>query len=184
MQVRLHYPIVEEILADFKNIIGKDYDGYRNHIYRVLNYCDLLLIDMSDEERKKLQIAAVFHDIALWTHKRPDYIESSIFDCKSYLVRHCLAAWERELSVIIDMHHHLFPYQGEFEDLTELFRKADFVDFTFGKVRYQIPKYFIKRVTEQLPTAGFHRCLFKFTCRQLLLKPWSLIPKFRSKKAG
>lgn len=174
MQVQLHYPVVDEILGDFKNIIGTDYDGYRNHIYRTLNYCDFMLEDISNEEQKKLQIAAVFHDIAMWTHKSANYIEPSVFDCKSYLVRHCLGSWEKELAVIINMHHNFFSYKGEFEDLAELFRKADFIDFSFGIIRYKVPTYFIKRVEKELPTAGFHRCLFKFSCRQLFLKPWTL----------
>ena len=39
MIVETHFALVDEILAGWKSRIGDDYAGYRNHVYRVLNFC-------------------------------------------------------------------------------------------------------------------------------------------------
>lgn len=73
MIVTTSYPITDAILAEYRTIIGKDFDGYRNHVTRMLNFAHYLLPDITDDESKKLQIAGAFHDIALLTHNRVDY---------------------------------------------------------------------------------------------------------------
>ena len=32
-------PLLEEILGQWKERIGSDYQGYRNHVYRMLHFC-------------------------------------------------------------------------------------------------------------------------------------------------
>ena len=73
MHVSTHYQLVDEIFEDYRPMIKDDFEGYRNHITRMLNFCHCLLPDISSEDSKKIQIAAVFHDITLWTHDRVDY---------------------------------------------------------------------------------------------------------------
>lgn len=180
-QVTLSYPKTDEILATYKNVIGRDYDGYRNHVTRMLNFCHYLLPTISDEDSQKLQIAAAFHDIALWTHDRVDYLVPSYEECNRYLVANNLSHWQEEVQIIIDMHHLMSVYQGPFEHLTEVFRKADLVDFSLGLVANGVDRAFIKQVKQAIPNAGFHLCLMRFTFKQLGRNPLNPVPMMRRK---
>ena len=32
-------PLLEEILERWKNELGNDYTGYKNHVYRMIHFC-------------------------------------------------------------------------------------------------------------------------------------------------
>ncbi len=51
-------PLLEHILSEWKGVIGKEYQGYRNHAYRMIYYC-LALHECTDEEREKIIIGGV-----------------------------------------------------------------------------------------------------------------------------
>ena len=181
MQVRTSYPYTDEILSHYKEIIGKDFQGYRNHVSRMLNFCHYLLPDISELESMKLQIAAAFHDIALWTHDRVDYLVPSYQECQRYLERNGLKELNEEIQIIIDMHHLLSEYQGPFAKLTEAFRKADLVDFSLGLIKNGVDPKFISDVKTHLPNVGFHLTLMRFSLIQLTRKPWDPMPMLRTK---
>jgi hypothetical protein len=181
MKVVSSYVLVDEILENYRSVIKTDFAGYRNHVTRMLNFCHYLLPNINEEESQKLQIAAAFHDIALWTHDRVDYLVPSYQDCHKYLASQALEHWGQEIQIIIDMHHLLSTYQGPFERLTEVFRKADLVDFSFGLVKNGVDKAFIKQVKNGLPNAGFHKTLLRFTFKQLGRNPFKPMPMLRIK---
>ena len=181
MIVKTTFPVADDILSQYKDVIKKDFLGYRNHVTRMLNYCHYLYPTMTDEQSMKLQIAAAFHDIALWTHDRVDYLVPSYQVSKEYLTQHDLADWTEEIQIIIDMHHLLSEYQGPFESIVEVFRKADLVDFSLGFMRHGVDKKFIKDVKKALPNQGFHACLGRFTLKQLFRNPFKPAPMIRVK---
>lgn len=55
MAIVTSFKLVDEILEQFRDVINKDFDGYRNHITRMLNYCHFLLPNISEEESKKFK---------------------------------------------------------------------------------------------------------------------------------
>jgi len=181
MSVTQSYPLVDEILALYRQKIGADFEGYRNHVTRMLNFCHHLAPSLSEEQSKKLQIAAAFHDIALWTHDRVDYLVPSYQVCHQYLQENDLQDWRQELQVIIDMHHLLSEYKGPHAQLTELFRQADLVDFSMGMIKNGVDKTFIKAVKQALPNTGFHACLMRFSLKQLFRNPFKPMPMLRVK---
>ncbi|WP_230389687.1 hypothetical protein [Vibrio nitrifigilis] len=73
MKIEDDIPLLEEIISDWKSVIGAEYQGYRNHVYRMIHFC-FALRDCSDEEREKIIIAGVFHDIGIWAEETMDYI--------------------------------------------------------------------------------------------------------------
>jgi hypothetical protein len=184
MKPVLSYSITDDILDDFKAVIGKDFDGYRNHVTRVLNFCHCLDTDLSEEDSQKLQVAAAFHDIALWTVDRVDYIYPSIEDCKRYIATTEYNKWMDEICAIIEMHHLIHSYNGSFQRLVELFRKADLVDFSLGMIKFGIPSSNVKDVKSAMPNAGFHFALMRFTGKQLTRNPLKPLPmmKFRNNR--
>ena len=181
MNVVIGYKLVDEILERYRNVINNDFDGYRNHVTRMLNFSHYLLPDISEDDSKKIQIAAAFHDIALWTHDRVDYLVPSYQDCHQYLEEEGLTAWKEEIQIIIDMHHLMSTYQGPFARLTDVFRKADLVDFSLGLIKNGVSSDFVKAVKKAIPNAGFHKTLMRFTFIQLGRNPFNPVPMMRIK---
>ena len=38
-RVATQIPYLEELLSPWKEVIGDDYQGYRNHVYRMVQFC-------------------------------------------------------------------------------------------------------------------------------------------------
>ncbi len=151
-------PLIEAILAPWRHAIGAQFDGYRGHVYRMYNCC-LALRACTDEERRKLAIAACFHDIGLWSDHTTDYLPPSIAQARRYLSDAGLEQWSEEIALMIEMHHKARPYRDAGHPLVELFRKGDLVDFSLGLVRFGLSRAFIRTLKETIPNAGFHRFL-------------------------
>ncbi len=66
MAIEERIPLLEEIVDTWKNELGNDYPGYKNHVYRMIHFC-FALHSCNDEERKKIIIAGGFHDLGIWT---------------------------------------------------------------------------------------------------------------------
>src|SRR6478609_7860550 len=66
------HPTIESIFLKYKSILGKDYTKYRNHVYRVFLNC--MLIDPTKSNEEKYAVAAVFHDIGIWTNNTINYL--------------------------------------------------------------------------------------------------------------
>lgn len=178
MNIETNNPLIEEILLQWKERIGVDYDGYRGHVYRMYNFC-LALHDCSEEDKKKLAIAASFHDIGLWSAHTADYIPPSIVELKQYLSEHKLDQWSEELVLILEWHHKVTPYKDKKYPLVEVFRKGDLVDFSLFLFRFGVPNDYVKSVKHTIPNAGFHKFLLKGAKEWFSQHPLSLPPFIR-----
>ena len=158
MAIEEHIPLLEAILGTWKNEIGNDYAGYKNHVYRMINFC-FALYDYNDEEREKVIIAGCFHDLGIWASNTFDYLSPSAVLAKAYLKQNNLEPWIPEIELMINMHHKLRPYQDERYPLVEVFRQGDLVDFSLGLVTCGLPRSDIKSVKARFPNAGFHKRL-------------------------
>lgn len=156
-------PLVEAILSPWQARIGRDYEGYKNHVYRMLHCC-FCLTPCSDEDRHKLIIAACHHDIGIWSDHTVDYLPPSIREAKDYLEAHQLEHWKEEITLLIDLHHKIRaikdPLAGTYP-LVEAFRRADLADFSLGLILNGVPADFMKQLKRQFPNAGFHKMLLK-----------------------
>ena len=158
MAIEEHIALLDEILGKWKDEIGKDYVGYKNHVYRMVNFC-FALHDCTPDERQKVIIAGCFHDLGIWTSKTFDYLPPSIVLAQAYLGQNNLEAWRAEIALMIDMHHKLRRYADARYPLVEVFRQGDLVDFSLGFVKCGLPGEFVKAVKKQFPNAGFHKRL-------------------------
>ena len=153
--------VVEEYLGRYKEVIGEDYEGYRNHIYRVLTYSMHYMGD-KQEALPLVAIALVYHDIGLWTAGRLNYLEPGI----DLLTKECTPKYsplEVELmNDIIDFHHKVTPYVGNNADIINAVRKADWIDATLTIVNHGMSQENTKLVRNALPNAGFHKTLANF----------------------
>ena len=158
MAIEERIPLLEELLGAWENKLGGDYEGYKNHVYRMIHFC-FALHSCNDEERQKIIIAGCFHDLGIWTNSTVDYLPPSIALAKEYLKQNNLEQWAPEIELMIDLHHKIRKYQDEHYPLVEVFRRGDLVDFSLGVVKWGLPKSYIKSVKDQFPNAGFHKRL-------------------------
>src|SRR5262245_12557658 len=115
-------PTVERVLDDHASVLGHDRIGYRNHVYRVAN----LRLEVAGDnpvELEKLAVAAVFHDLGIWTNHTFDYIAPSVALAREYLVSRELAHWIPEIEAMIVNHHKVTSSRADQRSLVELFRR-------------------------------------------------------------
>ena len=69
---------------------------YRNHVYRVTHLC-LPVAGDNAVELEKLAVAAVFHDLGIWTNHTFDYIGPSVALAREHLATRGLSDWIPEI---------------------------------------------------------------------------------------
>jgi predicted metal-dependent HD superfamily phosphohydrolase len=100
----------------------------------------LMLEPCSVQDQRKIEIAASFHDIGIWTDNTLDYLPPSVPPAHKYLDENGLADWAQEISEMILQHHKLRKIKDGSTPMVELFRKGDLVDFSKGMVRFGLPR--------------------------------------------
>lgn len=173
------YPnlIVKNLLLPFRGILKHDFVRYRNHVCRVFLNC--MHLDKSNDNMEKYAIAAVFHDIGIWTGGTFNYIDPSLASLKAYLEAHGKQAWEEELALMIYWHHKIFKYTGIHRATVNIFRKADLMDLSYGLCSFAGCRQRVRRNRSLYPNAGFHFFLMKAFLRNVLLQPLKPLPMYR-----
>src|SRR5258705_2578053 len=100
-------PTIDEVLHDHASDLGHDFIAYRNHVYRIVNLCVAIV---GRSELEKMAVAAVFHDLGIWTNKTFDYIAPSVVLAREYLASHGRAAWTAEIEQMIADHHKITTF--------------------------------------------------------------------------
>ena len=177
MEVDKQIPLLDSILEEWKVTIGKDFDGYKNHVYRMVNFC-FALNPGSEEDREKIVIAGAFHDLGLWAGNTLDYIPPSIPPAMAYLKARGLEKWSNEISLMISEHHKIRQYVGPYP-LVELFRKGDLVDFSLGMVKFGLPGAYIAKVKAEISNAGFHANLVRLAAKWFVKHPLNPAPMMK-----
>ena len=120
---------VDDVLNEHADALGADFVGYRNHVYRVANLC---LAIAGQRQLEKVAVAAVFHDLGIWTDGTFDYIAPSIALAHDYLAAHAREDWSAEIEAMISDHHKITRSMAEPASVVEAFRRADWIDVTRG----------------------------------------------------
>lgn len=178
MQIIKDYPLIDEILLEYKIFLSKDFDRYKNHVYRVFNFA-VFLLEGRKEDFEKVAIALSFHDLGIWTHQTFDYLDPSIELAKKYLEKTNRQNLIPEVSLMIDMHHKMTPYTGDFAEIVEITRQADLVDVSLGVYKFTIPTEFLEAVQLEFPKLGFHSKLFQLGLGNFFKSPFNPFPMFK-----
>jgi hypothetical protein len=168
---------IESLLKPYASKLGKDFDGYRNHLYRVINFCHLFK-EFTQTEKEQLEIAAVFHDLAIWTDKTANYVEASEELAHNYLNAIDFSEWSESVCRIIRNHQKLTRCDKELT-LAEVFRRADWVDVTLGVRNFGLTRHQIKEIQQQFPDQGFHPLLAKVIRQHAIQHPFNPLPMFK-----
>jgi hypothetical protein len=171
-------PLLDELLQHHAAALGNDLAAYRNHTYRVINFCSALSTD-DPVPLEKTVIAAAFHDLGIWTDKTFDYLPPSEKLAQAYLAKSGKCEWAPEISAMIHEHHKITRYRSNPNWLVETFRRADLVDVSRGIFTFGLPRKFLRKVFAQFPNAGFHKRLIQLSFRRLLSHPLSPLPMYR-----
>jgi hypothetical protein len=175
MTIHARLPLLDEILSPWTEAIGADLAGYRNHVYRIVNF-SLAMRVCTDDERRKLITAACFHDLGIWSDHTVDYLPPSIARARGYLNDRGLEHWLPDVEPMIAFHHQLTAHADDARPLVEVFRRADLVDVSLGIVRFGLPRSYVARVKAQFPNAGFHRRLVRLAATGFLTQPLRPLP--------
>jgi hypothetical protein len=125
------HPIVDVVPDRHRDALGDALPTYRNHVYRCINYHQLLL-GGSIPDVAALAWAA--HDLGIWTDRTFDYLTAST-DLAAHRADEFGVTDADQLQVLITEHHRLRPSEDR---MTETFRKADLVDVSRGLLRSHI----------------------------------------------
>lgn len=169
---------IDSILSPWRELIGVDFDGYRNHVVRMASFC-LMLAPCDAEAQRKIEIAACFHDIGIWTASTLDYLPPSVPPACAYLANQGLADWNDEVTQMILLHHKVRPVDDGLSPLVELFRRGDLVDFSRGLVTFGLPRASVLEVMRTFPNAGFHRMLVRRAARWIVRHPLNPLPMMK-----
>ena len=175
MLIEKRIPLLEEILNEWKTVIANDFQGYKNHVYRMIHFC-FALHPCNKEEREKIIIAGCFHDLGLWTEHTVDYLPPSVLLVRAYLEEKKLQKWATEIELMIDMHHKIRKYEDNNYPLVEVFRRADLADFSLGLIKGGVADDTIREVKAAFPNAGFHKMLLKEQGKWIVRHPFNPFP--------
>lgn len=170
-------PTIEAVLHDHASALGHDFIPYRNHVYRVVNLCAAIAGDRGNLE--KIAVAAVFHDLGIWTDKTFDYLAPSVALAREYLAARGRADWFAEIEGMIADHHKITPSGADRDSLVEHFRRADWIDVTRGLRTFGLSRPFIRSVLAGWPSAGFHWRLVQLTLERFRRHPLTPLPMVR-----
>jgi hypothetical protein len=154
VELTTSHPIVDEVLDRHRGAMGGHMPAYRNHVYRGMNYHQLLLgAPLPDFAL----VAWATHDLGIWTAGTFDYLTPSADLAAAHAEEIGIPEVDR-LRALVTEHHRLRPVG---DPMTESFRKADLVDVSRGLLSNRLDRSDVRAVVAQLPYHGFHAFLAK-----------------------
>ena len=172
------HPRIDEVLDAFASELAGDRVAYRGHVYRVFHFCRALAAGAGERD-DAIALAAVFHDLGIWSDRTVDYLPPSVRRLRAHLEVRGEGALADELASMVELHHKLTPCRGERATLVEAFRRADLTDVTFGLIRFGLPRTFIREVQAAFPDAGFHVRVLQLVGGWALRHPFRPLPMLR-----
>jgi hypothetical protein len=147
---------IDAILDPYRGALGPSlYAGYRSHAYRMVNYARALTAPEPDRD-ERLAVMAAFHDLPFCLEGTLDYLGPAADLADAWLEAHGRAAWRDEIRRMIAHHHKIRPYRGPSAPLVEATRKADWIDVTFGALRFGLARSYVREVAAAFPLDGFY----------------------------
>ena len=168
---------LDRVIADHASDLRDDLVGYRNHAYRVLNFC--VALGPADADTERIAVAAAYHDLGIWTHGTFDYLKPSASWAAAHLQAEGKETWIPEVTEMIRQHHKVSRYRPAVHALVEPFRRADWLDVSLGLVTFGLSRAQVRELYAIWPSAGFHWRLVELEVRRLRTHPWNPLPMVR-----
>ncbi len=171
-------PLLDAILSEWRETIGADYVGYRNHVCRVVNFA-FALGDWREEQKRRIVIAGAFHDLGIWSAGTADYLPPSIALARDWLAREGLerlGGGDRADDRPAPQDHPLSRYALSAGRGLPPGRSGGCVTWYRAT---GLPVAFVGELKRVFPNAGFHWRLVKLFGQGLAAHPLHPIPIFR-----
>ncbi len=143
-------PVLDELLDPHREALGIGYWGYRAHCYRMVNWARFVTAPTPHRE-EKLAIMTVLHDLPFFVTGDLDYLGTACELATDHLKEIDRVDWTDEMHLMINNHHKVRSYVGPYAPLVEACRKADWIDVTFTKLRFGIPRPLVVEVRARFP---------------------------------
>ena len=166
---------LDRVLETHAIELGRDFTAYRNHAYRVVNFC-VALAPCADATLEKVALAAAFHDLGIWTARTFDYLQPSIELACSHLNCAGHDNWRASVAGMSREHHKIRGFRGADAELIEPFRRADWIDVSLGVLSFGLPRERVREIRARWPNEGFHQRLAQLALERLRKHPLSPIP--------
>jgi len=178
MELITQFKEVDDLLESHRDQLGANYNAYRNHLYRMMNFT-LFLNGPDESMMAPLEVAGFFHDIDFVLRGNNDYLEPSAALARAYLDETGRSELAPLVTDLIVWHHKLTRYNGDQADIVEYFRLADLIDLSLGIIRAGVDRAFIKKAQQEFPNAGFHKVLAKTILPYAITHPFKPMPMMR-----
>jgi hypothetical protein len=166
------HPIVDAVLDRHRDALGDAAPTYGNHVYRCVNYHQMLLGETIPDFAA---LAWAAHDLGIWTAGTFDYLTPSVDLAIEHADEFGITDTD-QLRALITEHHKLRPAPDR---MTEGFRKADLVDVSHGVLRDGVGRSAVRAVVAELPYRGFHAFLAKGLSSYAVRHPLRPLPMMR-----
>ena len=172
MEVVTTHPIIDSVLDQHLAALGDDLGAYRNHVYRCLNYQQLLL---GAPPPDTAALAWAVHDLGIWTANTFDYLPPSADLAAMHATEFGITDVDEVQSMVTE--HHKLRRTGD--RMNDAFRAADLVDVSRGLLAGGIGRARVKAVVAELPYLGFHAFLARGLTRHAVSNPTRPLPMLR-----
>lgn len=167
--------VLDAILEDHAQVLGRDFHPYRNHTYRVANFY-WCLQPGTLQDLYVLAVAVAFHDLGIWTAGTFDYLAPSEALARQYLLAEGKPGLVPVVLAMISEHHRISRLPRDGDPRVEAFRRADWIDVTLGVRRFNLPPDDFTRIVRHFPRLGFHLRLVRFSLQHGLRHPLRPLP--------
>jgi len=172
MKVVTAHPIIDGVLDQHLAALGDDLGAYHNHVYRCLNYHQLLL---GSPPPDTAALAWAVHDLGIWTADTFDYLSPSARLAATHATEFGITNVD-EVRAMITQHHKLRQTGNRMSDT---FRVADLVDVSRGLLAAGIGRGRVTAIVDELPYLGFHAFLARGLTRYAVRHPTRPLPMLR-----
>jgi hypothetical protein len=166
------HPIIDRVLDQHRESLGGHGPAYRNHVYRCLNYHQLLLCEPIPDSAA---VAWAVHDLGVWTANTFDYLEPSADLASAHAAEFGIADIEGVRRLVTE-HHKL---RRADDRMTDTFRAADLIDVSRGVLVGPVGSLRVRAVVAELPYLGFHAVLARGLTRHAITHPTRPLPMLR-----
>jgi hypothetical protein len=172
MKVVTTHPIIDGVLDQHLEALGSHLGAYRNHVYRGLNYHQLLIAGPVPDAAA---LAWAVHDLGVWTAGTFDYLSPSADLAATHATKFGITDVS-EVRMMVTEHHKLRRTGNRMNDA---FRAADLIDVSRGLLASRIGRARVEAVVDELPYLNFHAILARGLSRHAIRHPTRPLPMLR-----
>lgn len=150
--------LLDSLLEPMRDILKDDYDSYKNHALRIINYC-FFMLSPDKKTMQHITVAAAYHQIGLWLNSSSNYAElsaSKLINDKAFIG---IDPLPERIVIAIVKHASLINSTENDDSLVSAFWKAFRIEISMGYSEQGLPSDFIEQVRTCIPVNNYNKTL-------------------------